>query len=207
MKRLLTVLVFCFPLITFAQIEKGNFLVSGNLMYQKNAYNESFNYSSSPVEMIKVEIGPYLGYFVSPRVAIGVYSSYMRNQTKQVGLNQFSSVKSVLEALSVGPFVRYYHPIGDKFYVFAQGDISYGKNQFTNYLADPSAQPQKSKVTTTTIAIRPGISYFITKRLAVEVILGSIAYTKSNFANNEDLNGFTFEFITRGLSPGVTFTF
>lgn len=105
--------------------------------------------------------------------------------------------------------MKYYQPLTEKFFFFAQGDLSYGKGTSTTFVQSVGS-PLKTEVLGTTIAIRPGITYFVSKRWAVEMILGSIKYgSRDQKTGNQTTNrdGFAFNFITRGLSPGVVFTF
>jgi len=158
------------------------------------------------------ELTPYVGYMVSSRIAVGILGGYTRNEQvfSSVVPSPFSTINILQESFSAGPFVRYYHPITEKFFVFAQGDLTYGKGESTQTVADPTIQPAKAQITSTTIALRPGVSYFITKRWAVEVILGSVSYANRDFkagSTSKDMNGYSFNFITRGVSPGILFTF
>lgn len=64
MKKLLSILAFITPLLSFAQVEKGMFLVSGNVSFQKNltSDNQILAYSSASTKQI--EVMPYFGYMV-----------------------------------------------------------------------------------------------------------------------------------------------
>jgi hypothetical protein len=209
MKKLFITLAFITPLVSFAQVEKGMFLVSGNVSFQKNL---SDNQAMAPTSAIvkQFDVMPYFGYMVSSRLAIGIVADYSSfEQNFDAPQNQVSVIRTNLDFYNVGLFVRYYHPITGKFFFFAQGDVSYGKGTQSALLPAVIDTP-KADIKGATIAVRPGITYFVSKRWAVELIMGSIKYgTREQKSNGQTINkdGFAFNFLTRGLSPGVVFTF
>jgi hypothetical protein len=200
------IIVVCIPALCIAQPEKGMFLFSGNVTFQKNADNGAINVTTTKVTQI--QFLPYAGYFVSSRIALGVVANYSKNELDYGPASQFTPTKSDQTSFTAGPFIRYYHPITEKFFFFAQGDLTFGKGK-GNILFDQGLATNGT-ITSTSIAVRPGVSYFISKRWAVELILGSLMYSKRDFKGGNttsSLDGFAISFITRGMSPGVVFTF
>lgn len=210
MKKILSILAFITPLLSFAQVEKGMYLVSGNISFQSNLTSDSQIITPTQVAIKQIEVMPYFGYMVSSKVAIGIVADYWKNeQTNDFPQNQFSVSKNTQESYNAGIFMRYYQPITEKFFFFAQGDITYGKGSGTTFVQSIGTV-QKIDLKGTTIAVRPGISYFVSKRWAFELMLGSLKYSIAEMTvggESKNRNGFAFNAITRGLSPGVIFTF
>ncbi len=207
--KFLTLALLFVSTFAFAQIEKGTFLVSGNFSISKNNL-ASASIGNSPADVTQLQFTPYFGFMVSPRIAVGVLSTYSRYEQKYESGNVFNPQKTVLNTYSAGPFMRYYHPITERFFFFGQADVTFNKSEATYTLNDPSLDPIKATLSGTSVAIRPGISYFISKRWAIEVLLGSVAYNTRDYktANQKtNMDGFVFSFITRELSSGVVFTF
>lgn len=207
MKKLLTLIVLITPLLSYAQLEKGMFLLSGNVSYQKNGYDNPSIVTTT--DLTKIELTPYIGYLVSPKVAVGLLANYQKTKQEYTISNVFSPSSSTQDAFMAGPFVRFYQPITERFFFFAQGDIQFGRGTGESVIADGSSV-SKAKMTATAVAVRPGISYFVSRRWAIELILGSVSYSDRTFKSNStttNMDGFGFNFITRGLSPGVVFTF
>jgi hypothetical protein len=200
------IIIICIPALCIAQPEKGMFLFSGNVTFQKNADNGAINVTTNNIKQI--QFLPYAGYFISPRIALGMLANYSRNESDFNSITQLTPSKTVQQSFVAGPFIRYYHPITEKFFFFAQGDLTFGKGK-GNILFDQGLATNGT-ITSTSIAVRPGVSYFISKRWAVELILGSLMYSKRDFKGGNttsSLDGFAISFITRGMSPGIVFTF
>lgn len=209
MKKFFCAFILFVPIAAFSQPEKGTVLVSGNLSYQKNNSSASFITTTS-TNVTAIDVAPYAGYFISPKIVVGVVGLYSKNEQTFDAQNPFSATALTQESTSFGPFARYYYPIGEKFFLFAQADLAFGKGEYRQTISDPTFS-SSAQITSMSVALRPAVSYFITKRWAVEVILGSISYAnreyKSGNAQPKDMDGFAFSFITRGLSTGVVFTF
>lgn len=208
MKNLFTLLLLIAPMCCLAQVEKGKLLLTGNIAYSQNSNENGTPISTTATsgsvpKVTEIEFSPYVGYMITSRFAAGIFCQYAKNETKSDYAYQ-PNTKTEITRKSIGPFVRYYHPIGEKFFVFGQADYSYAKAEWTMTVGSNNDFVQKSISTGNIIAVRPGISYFVTKHLAVEAILGSISYSKTDFKIGHN-NGFDFRFITRGFSTGVTF--
>jgi long-subunit fatty acid transport protein len=207
MKKILGLILSIAPLISFGQVEKGMWLLSGNASFQKNPDNGSI--SVTPTSVTSIQLTPYAGYMVSSKIAVGLSVNYLKSKFEFSQQNQASLSNSEATSFTAGPFIRYYQPITEKFFFFAQGDVMFGKGT-SDLLSPTSGTINKDELTSTAVALRPGVAYFISKRWAFEVVLGSIMYSNRSYksgGSSTNVDGFAFNFITRGLSPGILFTF
>lgn len=210
MKNILALVAFILPLYSVAQVEKGNVLLTGNIVYSRNSNDNGTPISTTATmysvdNLTGIEFSPYVGYMISPRIAVGIFGGYKENKTETISL--YATTTQAVTTKSIGPFMRYYRAIGEKFFVFGQADYTYANADWKVTIVNVGNNGESRSESTSKgniIAIRPGLSYFITKRLAAEVVLGSISYSKTDFKIGHQ-NGFDFKFITRGLSTGITF--
>ena len=210
MKNTLTLTLLLFSLIAHAQVEKGKFLLTGNIAYSRNSNDNGTPVSNTATaqslnNITEIEFSPYVGYMISSRIAVGVFGGYRENRSERT--MAYGTTTETVMTKSIGPFMRFYHPIGEKFFVFGQADYTYASADWKYNALDFGSNANvtlKSTSKGNILAVRPGLSYFITKRLAAEVILGSISYSKTDCKVGHQ-NGFDFKFITRVFSTGITF--
>ena len=86
MKKLMFLLLACTSLGAFAQTEKGNLMVGGQLNLNTNEDGSEFRFN------------PQLGYFFANNFALGGQFSFDFSKAGNVRVNEFG----------VGPFARYY---------------------------------------------------------------------------------------------------
>lgn len=121
--------------VSFAQIEKGKFVVGGEIGYFKKFYpsSESSNstgsvnkYSSS---YRNFDTGINLGYMISERMEVGLYFNYndYSNSSRSEDWRSVGSNRSMTQTLGFGPSFRYYQPIVEKIYIFGQLQSGFSK--------------------------------------------------------------------------------
>ncbi|MCX2476721.1 autotransporter outer membrane beta-barrel domain-containing protein [Pedobacter sp. MC2016-05] len=222
-KQLLLVAVLCTAaFISNAQTDKGNTMIGGSIGYGKNELKpaNTTNYGAS--ESTFFNVVPRVGHFFSKNLAIGLGIGY--NETKNVS-DQFFTIGNTPivttsiqrnKSFNVGPFVRYYLDITDKFKFFGQAnfDVAFGKiNQSLSGTGNFDYQSVVSKSTTYNASINPGFAFFPAKKWAVEFSFPLLAYSKQNSKGDDDnqnvtaykSNSFTFGLNT--FLPNLGFNF
>lgn len=179
MKKLSEIILFSlFALRANAQIEKGKVQVSG-----------SFNISSievNGIETNRFDLTPQAGFFLSDNISLGVVLGYQSAGN--------SNAKDKL--FSFGVFSRFYKPIADRFYFFAQPQIAFGTGE-TAAEADISAF---------SIGIRPGFSYFLSDKISMDMSVQGFNYeNREEGANERTFTGFSLNPNT--VNVGVSFLF
>jgi len=212
-KQLLTLIAVCaIAMGATAQTEKGDNLIGG-----------SFSISSSKMESPNYEkrnsygINPSYAHFFSKNLAIGLIAG--ANYSKNIN-NNFDSYYNITstrtskqKSFSVGPVVRYYVDIVDKLKAFGQvsGTIGFLKTDETytgNYNYNPTPN---TKFTQYNASIRPGLAFFPTKKLGIELGFSLLSYNKIDYKGDAPANTWydaeAFDFGFNTFNPFLGFNF
>jgi len=145
------------------RIRKGTLLTNGNFQYRR--------LNSDLTKFSSAHIGVSALVALSPRFGIGFTAGYRSEDTK------FESgsltVNSTLDNVSIGPALRIF---GNTYWgwlqPFGQMDIPIG-------FGKSGSGQGKTKFSSFGVGIRPGLTAFISKRLALETSLGMIEYVST----------------------------
>ncbi len=166
MKKVLFIAAFAaVSLTSSAQFAKGDSYISGNVGFTSSS--KKLNSTTTVLEnKTDLSVSPNYGYFVTNNIAVGVGLGYGMNTTK----NDATGAKIVDgSTLSAGVFARYYTTPAKAFSFFG--------NLGVNYTSGTEKLPTSVKTTGFDVAIAPGISYFVSNRLAIESTIGSLGYS------------------------------
>lgn len=149
---------------------KGDVFASGSIGYgsEKTGENKNnvFNFS------------PKAGYFVTNNIAVGVKLGFTSGkQTQDAGLATIETKTNTFEA---GAFGRYYFTPASQFSFF--GELSAG---FNSAKTEIDGVPGESKSNGFNVGVAPGISYFVSKNIALEATFGLLGYK----TNKPDVDG------------------
>jgi hypothetical protein len=210
-KQLLTLVAVCaIAMAAHAQTEKGDNLIGGNLSISSSK-TESPNYEKRNY----YTINPSYAHFFSKNLAIGLTAgfSYSKNFNSNFdsNFNTTSTRTSKQKSFSVGPVVRYYVDIVDKLKAFGQfsGTIGIVKtNETSTYTYN---YPPSSKFTQYHASIQPGLAFFPTKKLGIELGFPLLSYNKIDYNGKEPSNIWyeteAFEFGFNTFNPFLGFNF
>ncbi|KHJ38353.1 hypothetical protein PBAC_13590 [Pedobacter glucosidilyticus] len=122
MKKTILLLLICFAFkFSFAQLEKGNWLVGGSGSFS------SAKYMGIPVDFTQtnIDISTTLGYFILNKFVTGVSGGYSYVKADYYGHPNY--INSSYNTYNIGPFLRYYFlPIQQRANVFAQTEYNLG---------------------------------------------------------------------------------
>lgn len=167
--------------MAFAQIEKGQVQLSGNLLINnsENNFDERTNFN----------ITTRAGYFISDKTSLGLSLGFNSSKSE----NTIGSSDSNI--FSIGAYARFHKPMVDNFYLFLQPGFSFGSGSTEN-------GANTSDINTASVGISPGAIYFLSPKIALEMTMGSLQYsqfkettngnevTTKNFGLNLNLTGF-----------------
>lgn len=176
-------------------IEKGTWYTSGNLsVFNSQSESENLDFGRNQ-EASGFTISPILGYTLNKNFIVGTGVSYSSRKSDLENLERgtlTASSTTKIRVFSIFPYARLYKGLGKHLGVFVQGELSYSRNWFEN--EEENLTQSEDTQNSYFIGIRPGLSYFISKKLALETNIGSLGYSRfdSNTSNSETSSGSNF---------------
>ncbi len=215
MKKLLIIALLVTFGISFGQvkednsnIQKGTWNLGGNFTLNNSIYN------SSNTENNQFYIGfyPRVGYDINNNLIVGMGIGYEYHNNKNY-YSETESNNSNLNRIVVFPYIKKYFNINEKFSFHLQGEFRLSKswndnnNNNNNSINFNSYEVYNSSLF---VGIRPGITFFLTKKLALETNIGALGYsTGKNESDNREgkFNSFNFNFNSNNLLLGLSYYF
>lgn len=199
MKRVVLIVIICLPAITFAQVQQGRSFVSGGLGYTTNSPDTPQPGSTS--QFSRFDVNAMYGFMIGDTWAIGISPSYS-TQTQTITDDSKNRSKS----FGIGPFVRKYFSLNDKFYFHL--DLGYSHTQQKDYSESVLGETGPvTKSTSNVFSLAPGASYFISDRVALQAMLGKISYGKFSNSSNNNSSSFDVNFSLSSFSLGAAIFF
>jgi hypothetical protein len=199
MKKFIIMAALCLPLFAIAQVEQGRSFISGGFGFTSNSPDNP--QAGSTKHLSRFDINAMYGYLVGNTWAIGVSPNF-QTQTQTF----FDDSKNRSNSFGIGPFVRKYFALGDKFYFHL--DATYNFNQQKDFSETPTGDSGPvTKSTTHVVSLAPGASYFITNRVALQATLGKLAFSKVKGANDNNSSAFDFNFSLSSITFGAAVYF
>lgn len=173
---------------TFAQEEsgygfnRGDFFVSGTMSYSNS---NSKNDTQSTNKRNRFVIEPELGYFIHSNIAIGTRLSVSTNTSKNSNNNNNNN-KTEESGYGVGIFGKYFFTPKKRFSIYGELSAMYQNSENEQKLTfQDQIEIRKSENNGYSIAISPGMQFFVSEKLALTSRIGSISY---NSSDNENIN-------------------
>jgi hypothetical protein len=212
MKKLLAcAAIFLTAITTNAQMEKGTVLIGGNLSVGtgKNTTN------GSEYKQITLGIAPSVGWAYSTNKFFGFSLNYAYSkQTEDYKENIFGA----------GVFMRQYMPVAKNLYLFAHEGLNFSAGKGSGlFNATGIGYDVDANKWNATLGLSPGLSYELTKKMQLEVLLNnllSVGYahakstsTQHNTTSKTEYENNNFSFNSNAdptqlttVSVGVRFT-
>jgi opacity protein-like surface antigen len=138
------------------------------------------NASSGDYSAAQFSILPVYGIFIAKNISVAFGVGYSSNTVKTNNTTTMDVSGFNLIGLS-----RQYKHITKPFYLFLQEDIYYGSNK--DGILDISSKGFG-------IGISPGLNYFLTNNLSIDVTLGRLGYDTSKKEGGKSLDTFGLKF-------------
>lgn len=184
-----------------AQITPRTQLFSGSINYAKTERESRVvtagGSGSSTVkgDLQQFMFAPLVGFFAAPNLAVGVQGSV--DLSKGTGFhpvvgnaNLYNSTQDQSTTLSVGPFGRYYTFLGDQVAVYGQLGAGYRYSHYQAEAVGSNGMPYDGKGNGVYAQLLPGIVFFPTNKLGLELALNGATYTRTRIKGQ---NGPTFQ--------------
>lgn len=133
----------------------------------------------------------------------------VKNNGTSISPNTTSSFVATNESIWLIPYIRGYKGIGKELSLYLQGEVGY--NRFWGTYQQDNQPVRKSDGNTLVIGIRPGITYFLGKKLAFEASYGFLGYSfterKIDGERYSKTNNFGLNLNTSDLLFGLAYYF
>lgn len=183
-KLLIMVALCAIAFTTNAQTEKGRKLLGGSIGFVTQKTESSSKHSST-----NLNAGSQIGLFVANNLVIGTSLNYSYSKTKPVISNYFDGSNYYVSSISgnlsnsygITPYVRYYVNIIEKLKFYGQLNIgaNFGTQQTIDAQSNTKTKTNDFQLYST--SINPGLAFFATKKLAIELSFPLIGYMYQNY--------------------------
>jgi hypothetical protein len=211
-----------------AQIKQGTVLLGGSIGYASGKSESTYPGLASMPDLKttgeghSVIFNPQVGFFIVDNLAIGLNGLVSSGRSTSVQQNYVGTgtpitltSKETANSWNLGPFVRYYHMIGEKVGLYGQLAGGYQHGTLKTENARPQADTRTTKTTGGYANLMPGAVYFLTPKIALELTMGNLGYEKtkstSEFSDITQTNqkgsssSFAANFGLRNLALGASF--
>lgn len=229
MKKVFIILSFLGCQLTQAQTEKGNILLGASVNYSqgKSKYQGENtpdiyleNKNSNVNENVRV------GYFFANNFAAGVLLTHQYSLSSQKNVNNqplnpgTTDSKNIGNTINAGLFLRGYKTFAENKFAFfyeLSGSYVFGRNNGTTTVKNNFATTitkSHNDISGFNVGIRPGFTYFITKKIGLEASVGNLAFNSQKteaYDNNNTKtsttthSNFDFNLSAATLYIGATF--
>lgn len=185
--------------------EKGTSMVNVGFFINDRNLETELPSQTQEDNRFGIGINSSYGYAISENLFLGLGFGYSHSKREvDVTGNPTQELKNM--TFRVFPYIRYYQGIGKRLAFFVQGETQYSRNTREIDGVDTIETDSFS------VGVRPGLTYMISKCLALETTIGALEYTSSNsenLQNNEgtDTRGFDFSLNSSNLILGLSYYF
>ncbi|REG96308.1 outer membrane protein [Flavobacterium aquicola] len=185
-------LVLALAVVSFANAQKGTYLVSGNMSF----WSDKNSYQDGDSKVKNFNFSPKVGYQFKDNWTVGAEAGFSSSKNEHTySENAMNNLESITKNYSVGAFVRYSKSLSQMFLLYADLGAGYknSKETYTNYLSDPATF--KNTFDGIYASFAPGLFLNIKNNFGLNFGIGGITYsnTKSD-QNNEGNSNFYFNF-------------
>lgn len=199
----IVVVMLCFAISAFAQLEKGNTYLVGQVGGQKlkNDWYGANAVHNHTATIFNANVD--YGYLMSSKWAVGAQLNYHH----QIDINRFydpqpygeSYDRSLSNEFSGAIYARRYFSLAPRLYAHIDGGLGCNLE-----LINVTPSGDKFFVTGASLFFNPGASYFVGKRLAITTGLSGLSLGWSKWYGDVQGRSHPFDLKTRPLTVGLT---
>jgi len=194
-----------------AQTQAGNFFMGADIgwLNDENTYIETNNFGEEGYRIFKrneLRMQPMIGTFITNNVALGIYLDYQYGKVNDTYSFERNNIKTRNNRFSVGPFVRKFFPLNERFALYGHGNIGYGHSSIRTVQENQNQSVTSHEKYNSFIAtLKPGIVFFASKKIGVDLSVRGLQYSfsklKDSSESNNSLNaGFDLPNLNLGLN-------
>jgi hypothetical protein len=161
-------------------IKKGTWSYGGNFSLNfENNENENQTYTSDN-DHFRFNLYPKIGYAIEDNLTLGLGLGYGYSKNEyEYSDSGNDELKS--NSFSIFPYIKKHIPLGNKLAVFVQGEA-----RLSTFKTDYSSEDYERTGNSVFIGVRPGITYFLNNKVALEANFGSLGYSHSSSENSDN---------------------
>ncbi|MGB1043167.1 MAG: outer membrane beta-barrel protein, partial [Tenacibaculum sp.] len=161
-------------------IKKGTWYLNGSTYLNSNDSFQENNENTS--NQLNFNISPKIGYTIEDNLIIGIGLGYGYNESNYNDTNTGNN-----NSYSIFPYVKKHFSIGKNLTFSILGEINYTYSENNNnYYNNLSLESVNSTSNSYSIMIKPGITYFVSNKFALEANIGSLGYTRNSVKREEE---------------------
>jgi hypothetical protein len=178
-----------------AQIKKGSVFLGGSfgITTQKIEIANSTNIQKNQA----FNINPSAGIAFRQNTILGLGLLYTRSLNKVE-----PTLKQETKSYGISAFIRKYKMLGNNFYIFGDGSISYNKGE-TEIKTNPNGSQQQN-TKTAGLAFYPGIAFAVNRRFHLEAGLSNLVYFNYSVNKGSDPSSPGNIFTSKTFSAGTS---
>lgn len=179
---------------SFAQFEKGDIQLGGNVTWIKSEFRG--------FEATTINVLPRAGLFVSNNVSVGLNIGYS-NQISDVFDIQSGNLQERSEAqFLIGAYARFHKGLSDQFYLYLQPSFVIGTGDLE--VGDVTT----GDVSSINVGVSPGLTYFLSPKFALEMSINALTYQKVEIEggnNPENRESYGLNLNLSNVALGINF--
>lgn len=165
------------------RIKEGSKLIGGAINYNQSKFTNNNDWSPIDNKEQTALINLNYGVALNDNVVLGLKASYImtRIEATDYDTNGFSSSQDTKNTnYIIGPYLKKYYPITKKLLFNVEGFAGLVKGKFEDFNYD-----SETKTNGYTLAIEPGLTLQISKKIALTANMGQIRHTSTEYSNDD----------------------
>ncbi len=192
-------------------IEKGTWNLTGSVAFGLRNDDMESSDTSRTSDYSSFLLRPSAGYAVGNNLVVGLGIAYENRDEESTYVSGGSVSESELKTNTYGifPYVRKYFGLSQNLALSLQGEVGYSRSEIEHTSGGISNLTDVER-DAFFFGIRPGLTFFLSKRFALETNLGSLGYTMTNSKNDDsesDSNRFSLNLNPSDLFFGLSYYF
>ena len=155
-----------------ANILKNTWLFGGKISLSSRNVETSNNTPQTIYEVYGISLNPEIGFAIKNNLVLGLGLGYNYYKNENTNDSNYSTSRNVL---SIAPYVKKFIPINSHLLFSLKGEVRFSTDENKN-----SDSTNLFRTKTLFVGLRPGITYFLSKRISLDANIGSIGYSHLN---------------------------
>lgn len=155
-----------------ANILKNTWLIGGKISLNATNAETTNNNTINTYETYGIVLNPEIGFTIKNNLVIGLGLGYEYYKNENTDAFNFSTSRNVF---SITPYIKKFVPINTNLLFSLKGEVKFSMDENKN--SDSTNFYSSNSIF---IGFRPGITYFLSKRISLDANIGSIGYSHFN---------------------------